>query len=113
MHNFLGQKDVEVISTGRVPENRIDDRNRLVVVILVTRNMKLKVLRVAKSLQRTTGNKCTSVQMRQKENERNSINCGRGEEMVNKISGHSSRANCTGEWQQDARHSDGAEYGKL
>ena len=50
VHNFLGQKDVEVISTGRVPENRIDGRNRLVVVTLVTRTMKVKVLRVAKSL---------------------------------------------------------------
>ena len=50
MHNVLGQKDVEVISTGRVPKNRIDGRNRLVVVTLGTRNMKLKVLRVAKSL---------------------------------------------------------------
>ena len=48
MHNVLGQKDVEVISTGRVPENRIDCRNRLVVVTLGTRNA--KVLRVAKSI---------------------------------------------------------------
>ena len=44
MHNVLGQKDVEVISTGRVPENIVDGRNRLVVVTLGTRNMKVKVL---------------------------------------------------------------------
>jgi len=50
VHNVLGQKDVEVVSTGRVPENRIDGRNRLVVVTLGTRTMKVKVLRVAKSL---------------------------------------------------------------
>jgi hypothetical protein len=56
------------------------------------------------------------VQIRQKENVRNNINCGsnygRGEEMVRKLSGHSSRANCRGGWQQDARHSDIAENGK-
>jgi hypothetical protein len=50
VHNVLGQKDVEVISTGRVPENKIDGRNRLVVVTLRTRTMKVKVLKVAKSL---------------------------------------------------------------
>ena len=50
LHNVLGQKDVEVISTGRVPENRIDGRNRLIVLTLGTRNMKVKVLRVAKCL---------------------------------------------------------------
>ena len=37
VHNVLGQKYVEVISTGRVPENRIDCRNRLVVVTLGNR----------------------------------------------------------------------------
>ena len=48
----LGLKDVKVISTGRVPENRIDCRNRLIVVTMGTRTMKVKVkvLRVAKSL---------------------------------------------------------------
>ena len=51
VHNVLGQNDVEVVSTGRVPENKIDGRNRLVVVTLGTRTMKVKVLRVAKSLQ--------------------------------------------------------------
>ena len=50
VHNVLGQKDVDVISTGRVPENKIDGRNRLVVVTLGTRTMKVKLLRVAKSL---------------------------------------------------------------
>ena len=50
VHNVLGQKGVEVVSTGRVPENKIDGRNRLVVVTLGTRTMKVKVLRVAKSL---------------------------------------------------------------
>ena len=52
VHNVLGQKYVEVILTGsgRVPENRIGGRNRLVVVTLGTRTMKIKMLRVAKSL---------------------------------------------------------------
>ena len=49
MYDILGHKDVEVISTIRVPENRIDGRNRLVVVTLGIRNMKVKVLRVKKS----------------------------------------------------------------
>ena len=61
VHNVLGEKDVEVISTGRVTENRIDGRNRLVVVTLGTQTMKVKVYEA-----RTSGNKCTSVQMRQK-----------------------------------------------
>ena len=90
VHNVLGQKDVEVVSTGRVPENKIDGRNRLVVVTLGTRTMKVKVLRVAKSLRSKDQWKQVYISADEtKKNVRNSINCGRnygtGEEMVKKI----------------------------
>jgi hypothetical protein len=120
VHNVLGQKDVEVVSTGRVPENKIDGRNRLVVVTLGTRTMKVKVLRVAKSLRskdqwkqvyisadetkREREKQYQQYQLRKELRDRR----GNGEEK----SGHSSRTNCRGRWQKDARHSDGAEHGK-